>query len=142
MTHYYQRQEWFNCNIYVSAVCTRGMVRVEGGQTPAEGAVAVCLQNKWGQMCDTYWTEADTKVVCGQLGYAGKGSCIVSTILIIFSSDGRTVLGSIYYEPFTWNYIWGCRGNESIITACAFTTPMVTCTNYAGVSCYSKSHAC
>ena len=48
------------------------MVHLDGGPTPAQGTVGVCIKNKWGQVCDTYWTDADAKVVCGQLGYTGK----------------------------------------------------------------------
>ena len=68
------RQEWCNSNFYIHlpAACTKGMVHLDGGPTPAQGTVGVCIKNKWGQVCDTYWTDADAKVVCGQLGYAGK----------------------------------------------------------------------
>ena len=57
---------------YCPAVCIQGMVRLEGGVTSMQGVVSLCIGNKWRQVCDTYWTAADTKVVCGQLGYTGK----------------------------------------------------------------------
>lgn len=60
------------CKHLISAACTRGMVRLMGGATLAEGTVAACFNNQWGRVCNNYWTDADAKVVCGQLGYIGK----------------------------------------------------------------------
>ena len=117
---------------------------MEGGPTPAQGTVGACFKNQWGAVCDTLWTDADAKVVCGQLGYTGKENGVVSTVIsLLLSSDGKAILGSYYgagSASFSWSDVGGCRGNESIITACAFTTPVLSCysTNHAGVSCYSK----
>ncbi|KAL5491262.1 hypothetical protein EMCRGX_G016515 [Ephydatia muelleri] len=108
-------------------ICTRGEVRVEGGPTPAQGTVGACFKNQWGAVCDTYWTDADAKVVCGQLGY----------------TDGNAVLGSYYGAGSAssyWTDVGGCRGNESKITACKYTTPVLCySTNHAGVSCYNPT---
>ncbi|KAL5506788.1 hypothetical protein EMCRGX_G008528 [Ephydatia muelleri] len=70
------------------AVCTRGEVCVEGGPTPAQGTVGTCFRNQWGTVCDTYWTDADAKVVCGQLGY----------------TDGHALSGSYYGPGSASNY--------------------------------------
>ena len=48
------------------------MVRLKGGATLAEGTVEACSRNQWRAVCDTLWTAAEAKVVCGQLGYGGK----------------------------------------------------------------------
>lgn len=127
------------------AVCTRGMVHLEGGATAAQGTVAVCFRNRWGAVCDTYWTAAEAKVVCRQLGYTGKENGFHITCYVSFSvsSDGQELFRSYYglgYESITWDRVGGCRGNESTLAACAYTIPLSTCynNNRAGVSCYSK----
>ena len=60
----------------------------------------------------------------------------------MFFSGGNAVLGSYYGAGsalYTWTDVGSCRGNESKITACKYTTPVLACysTNHAGVSCYS-----
>ena len=57
------------------------MVRLEGGSTSVQGTVEVCLTNQWGRVCDTYWTAADEKVVCGQLGYTGNEISVITTLI-------------------------------------------------------------
>ncbi|KAL5516603.1 hypothetical protein EMCRGX_G001986 [Ephydatia muelleri] len=100
-----------------NCLCTRGMVHLEGGATAAQGTVAVCFRNRWGAVCDTYWTAAEAKVVCRQLGYTGKEN------------------------GFHMDRVGGCRGNESTLAACAYTIPLSTCynNNRAGVSCYNSA---
>ena len=57
---------------------------MEGGPTPAQGTVLACFKNRWGEVCDTYWTDADAKVVCGQLGYTGKGNGVISILIFYY----------------------------------------------------------
>ena len=129
-----------------------------GGATSAQGTVGACFQNKWGHVCDTYWTAADAKVVCGQLGYTGNENGVITTlifiiiiikeyvfiqIILIFMlfSGGQALTGSYYwsgYTSVTWSDVGGCTGSENVISACSGSTPVITCSSYAGASCYSE----
>eukprot|EP00731_Ephydatia_muelleri_P015094 Em0008g814a len=109
-----------------NCTCTQGKVRLEGGPTPAQGTVGACFRNQWGAVCNTYWTDADAKVVCGQLGY----------------TDGQALSGSYYgagSASIYWSDAGGCTGSENVISACAGTTKVSTCSSYAGVSCYNST---
>ena len=56
---------------------------MEGGVTSAQGTVGVCFGNQWKAVCDTYWTDEDAKVVCGQLGYTGNENGVIPTLIFI-----------------------------------------------------------
>ena len=122
-------------------MCTRGKVRLEGGATSAQGTVGACFRNQWGAVCDSYWTDADAKVVCGQLCYTGKEAwCHPNSDFhhsypqVVTPCWGPTMGQGLHH------HLEYCRGNESIISACKYTDPVLSCysANYAGVSCYSK----
>ncbi|XP_064871797.1 neurotrypsin-like [Oncorhynchus nerka] len=46
---------------------TDGSVRLSGGSS--EGRLEVFYRGQWGTVCDDGWTDSNTQVVCGQLGY-------------------------------------------------------------------------
>ena len=62
-----------NCNIFVSANCQDGDVQLVGGLSAHEGTVEVCIGQRWGTVCDNYWSTSDGQVVCRQLGYSTEG---------------------------------------------------------------------
>ena len=70
--------------------------------------------------------------------------CVASWVIQVKRMVLFQLLSGSYYGPGSASTycttVGGCRGNESIITACAFTTRVPSCysTNHAGVSCYSK----
>ena len=35
-----------------------------------DGRVEVCLNSRWGTVCDSQWTDRHTAVVCRQLGFS------------------------------------------------------------------------
>ena len=61
----------------LSCRCTDGDVRLDGGSTPYQGRVEICINNQWGTICDAafgyYWLNSEAAVVCRQLGFPGDG---------------------------------------------------------------------
>ena len=45
-------------------------MRLVGGETEAEGRVELCIDEKWGTVCDNEWTDKHTAVVCRHLGFS------------------------------------------------------------------------
>ena len=59
-----------------------------GGDFENEGTVEVCLDNLWGLIADTGWTDGDAKVVCSQLGYTvGSKHCTLLLYRIILINE-------------------------------------------------------
>jgi len=50
-----------------------GDIRLQGGTNPREGRVEICNNNQWGTVCNDLWGNADTSVVCKQLGFFPAG---------------------------------------------------------------------
>ena len=48
--------------------CTRGDVRVIGGDGVSYGTVLVCVNDIWGLIAESGWDYNDALVVCKQLG--------------------------------------------------------------------------
>ncbi|XP_070560709.1 scavenger receptor cysteine-rich domain-containing protein DMBT1-like isoform X2 [Ptychodera flava] len=46
-------------------------IRLVGGSSQYEGRVEVLYSNQWGTVCDDYFEDIDTTVVCRELGYSG-----------------------------------------------------------------------
>ena len=67
-----------NYTVHVSAQCTDGQIRLVGGFVSNEGRVEVCLDHRWGTVCDDHWDDDDAGVVCRQLGYTLEGKCYSS----------------------------------------------------------------
>ena len=68
---------------YLSANCSYGDVRLRIDQDPtpyelienelARGRVEVCIDEKFGTVCDEFWNHTDASVVCQQLGFSPYG---------------------------------------------------------------------
>ena len=50
--------------------CVNGDIRLVNGKSEMEGRVEVCSSRRWGTVCDSYWTDNHTAVVCRQLGFS------------------------------------------------------------------------
>ena len=56
-------------NIYSTANCTDGQVRLMDGDTDVEGRVEICFGRRWGTISGDGWTQTESTVVCNDLGY-------------------------------------------------------------------------
>ena len=67
MTH-----EQYITSVYTG--CTHGDIRLVGtGTSSTRGRVEVCVNNRWGTVCDDSWSTFDARVACRQLGYSDIG---------------------------------------------------------------------
>ena len=61
------------------AGCTHGDIRLVGSRSgvssSTQGRVEVCVNNRWGTVCDDSWSTFDARVACRQLGYSDIGKC-------------------------------------------------------------------
>ena len=60
------------------AACVFGEIRLEGGYSPEEGRVEVCVGGDWGTVCDDNWSTEDVNIVCSQLGFSNLGTILIS----------------------------------------------------------------
>lgn len=66
--------------VSVHAVCVQGAIRLIGGTSSREGRVEVCINNRWGTVCDDFWGTSDANVACRQLGYSGTGDVSIEVL--------------------------------------------------------------
>ncbi len=45
-------------------------MRLVSGTRPTEGRVEVCLDQRWGTVCDDSFDSGDASIVCRELGYS------------------------------------------------------------------------
>lgn len=59
--------------VFNLAFCRYGNTRLTGGSTEYEGRVEMCNSRSiWGTVCNRQWTEAESQVVCRNLGYSDE----------------------------------------------------------------------
>ena len=72
--------------ILLIELCTNGDIRIIGDTTsssPSYGRVDFCVNQTWGTICDSTWTEAEASVVCRQKGFSPYGNLYCSCCPII-----------------------------------------------------------
>uniref|UniRef100_A0A1X7U967 SRCR domain-containing protein n=1 Tax=Amphimedon queenslandica TaxID=400682 RepID=A0A1X7U967_AMPQE len=89
-------------------VCSSGALRLVGGSNSSEGRVELCLNGRWGTVCDDSWDNTDAGVVCRQLGLGT-----------------RTAFGSAHFAQESGALVMDnvrCDGTESHLTNCTHLT--------------------
>ena len=84
-----------------------GDVRLVNGSGPHEGRVEIFHNERWGTVCDDYWTPEDAAVVCRQLGYDGPAQAL-----------RRAKFGE--GEDPIWMDNVQCEGDEARLAECPF----------------------
>ena len=57
----------------VKSNCSHGDVRLVNGSNILEGRVEICINEAWGTVCDTTFSEDEANVICNQTGYKYNG---------------------------------------------------------------------
>ena len=55
--------------------CASGDIRMVGFARGNDGRVDICIDGRWGSICDEGWSTVDAQVACTQLGFSSEGSC-------------------------------------------------------------------
>ena len=108
--------------------CTRGDIRLAGGDSPAEGRLEVCMDSSWGTVCDDQWGNNDAIVVCRQLGFSVINA-VPRSGAFFGAGTGLILLDNV-----------NCAGTEDRVTDCQFITNH-NCNHGedAGVTCVEDS---
>ena len=99
-------------HIALGTECSDGSIRLIGSTVARQGRVEICLEGRWGTVCDTSWDSRDAAVVCRQLGHSSLGECITGllvtktleiclTFLLPFSSRCNLI-----YQCTIWLWEW------------------------------------
>ena len=89
------------------AEAVEGGLRLVNGSGPHEGRVEIYHDERWGTVCDDYWTPEDAAVVCRQLGYDGAAQAL-----------RRAKYGE--GEDPIWMDNVQCEGDEARLADCPF----------------------
>lgn len=60
-----------------AANCTTGEHRLVNGPNPLEGRVEICINNAWGTVCSTAFSENEAEVICRNLGLLPSGKVLM-----------------------------------------------------------------
>ena len=54
--------------------CNHNDARLVGGKNSMEGRVEICVDGRWGTVCDDQWDRMDALVACRQMGLSVTGN--------------------------------------------------------------------
>ncbi|KAJ8027592.1 Neurotrypsin [Holothuria leucospilota] len=113
---------WNDCYHNEDAGLLEGKPRLVDGNSTA-GRVEICLNERWGTVCDHNWDMRDADVVCRELGFKGADAALLKAHF----GQGQ---GPVYIEEVE------CFGNEISIFSCNY-TDSTNCEHEedAGVNC-------
>ena len=57
---------------FFTPACSDGDIRLSGG-SDSNGTLEICFNSVWGLVSLSGWSEKDTEVACGQLGFPKEG---------------------------------------------------------------------
>lgn len=108
------------------------------------GRVEVCIDGRYGTVCDDFWDNSDASVVCRQLGYSPYGMPTIYQQHISkhhFCSGSIAITGRIFFEEGGVSLLRdvNCNGSESELVDCEHST-LTNCgpRKDAGVVCQCK----
>ena len=70
-----------------------GQVRLMNGTMANEGRVEICMQGVWGSICRNNWNNAESAIVCEQLGFQSESKYLK----LFLKTDEDLILG-----PWFW----------------------------------------
>ena len=120
---------------------------MQGSTDDRIGRVEVCINGTWNTVCDEHWDDADTSVICRQLGFSPYGIHIlpINIGLWLYCLGALAAYGSLISDSYpTRVYGVNCTGDEDTLFQCPIhlTQPEVSyeqCEqNDAGVVCQGK----
>ena len=114
--------------------CKQGDIRLQYGQNIREGLVQVCINQAWGTVCSTLFSDIDAGVICSQLRFERNGQflfiCFRNVCIIgMFSRVGVEIIaGGVAVPDFIPIFISDlrCSKQDSTILACMGSAPGVT----------------
>lgn len=124
---------FISCAVGGASNCSDGEIRLisfyaSPSYGQSSGRLEYCHNGEWGTVCDNNWQNADTDVVCRQLGYNGNENYYSNA----YYGSGT---GSVWLDNVQ------CSGDESTLQSClASTNGDNSCAHDddVGMQCYCK----
>ena len=94
-----------------------GEFRLVNGSSANEGRLEVCHDQKWGTICDDYWTTEEATVACRDLGYT-NGAESGGVKFLASGNGGIPYFGAAASSVPIWLDDIQCSGDESSLLDC------------------------